>query len=79
MHRGDAVVLTPLDEAYAMRPSLAHLNTARADAEAKAKAAVDDDEDDEKPEPQPLTVRTSKPPRVLRLGITQPHGVLTAL
>ncbi len=67
-------MLTPVDEAYALRPSLAHLGASRADAEAKAAAAAAaasaaaaapesaPDEDEKPAELQPLTVRPLSPP-----------------
>ena len=67
--RDDDVLLVPVEDAYALRPSLAHLGTTRAEAEAKAAAekAVADKEaaqqqaqaaedEDKAHELQPLTV-----------------------
>ena len=55
-HRGNRAVLTPLDEAYALRPSLAHMSSSKGEADAKGKAAAEDDEDEKPPDPQPVTV-----------------------
>ena len=49
-------MLTPLDEAYALRPSLAHMSSLKGDADVKGKAATEDDEDEKPPDPQPVTV-----------------------
>ncbi len=50
------MVLTPLDEAIALRPSLAHLATARAESDPRKGAASMQDEDEKPSELQPLTV-----------------------
>ena len=50
-------MLTPIDEAYALRPSLAHMSSTRNDADAKAKAAAEDEEDEKPSEPQHIRVR----------------------
>ena len=49
-------MLTPLDEAYALRPSLAHMSSSKGEVDAKGKAAAEDDEDEKPPDPQPVTV-----------------------
>lgn len=49
-------MLTPVDEALALRPSLAHLATARAELESKKSAASAPDEDEKPADLQPLTV-----------------------
>ena len=54
--RGDKAVLTPIDEAYALRPSLAHMSSTRNEADAKAKAAAEDEEDEKPSEPQHIRV-----------------------
>jgi hypothetical protein len=71
LNREDDVVLVPVEEAWALRPSLAHLGTTRAEAEAKAAAAAaaaesaaaaaqqqlqQQEEDEKTQELQPLTV-----------------------
>jgi hypothetical protein len=54
--RNGRVVLTPVEEAFALRPSLDHLAK---ELEAKTLSATDIREDEEKPpELQPLTVST---------------------
>lgn len=62
LRRKGCVVLTPVDEAYALRPSLEHLAK---EPEAKAVLqSVDSREEDEKgTELQPLTVRPLPVPR----------------
>ena len=50
-------MLTPIDEAYALRPSLAHMSSTRNEADAKAKAAAEDEEDEKPSEPQHIRVR----------------------
>ena len=59
--RGDRAVLTPLDEAYALRPSFAHMSSSRSEADAKAKAAAEDEEDEKPSEPQHVRVRPLLP------------------
>lgn len=54
--RGDKAVLTPIDEAYALRPSLVHMSSTRSEADAKAKAAAEDEEDEKPSEPQHIRV-----------------------
>ena len=54
--RGDKAVLTPIDEAYALRPSLAHMSSTRNEADAKAKAAAEDEEEEKPSEPQHIRV-----------------------
>ncbi|BDA41399.1 probable DNA-directed RNA polymerase III subunit RPC5 at N-terminal half [Coccomyxa sp. Obi] len=58
--RGNRVVLTPVDEALALRPSLAHLAKARAELESKISAASRPDEDEKPAELQPLTVQVKR-------------------
>lgn len=55
--RDNKAVLTPLDEAYALRPHLAHMASAHSEADAKAKAAAEEEEDEKASEPQPVKVR----------------------
>lgn len=55
--RGNDAVLTPLDEAYALRPSLAHMSSARGDSDAKGRAAAEDEEDEKPSEPHRVSVR----------------------
>ena len=54
-------MLTPLDEAYALRPSLAHMSSSKGEADSKGKAAAEDDEDEKPPDPQPVTVSRLRP------------------
>lgn len=50
------MVLTPLDEAIALRPCLAHLATTRPESEPMRFAAGLQDQDEKPAELQPLTV-----------------------
>ena len=70
MHRGNRAVLTPLDEAYALRPSLAHMSSSKGEADAKGKAAAEDDEDEKPLDPQPVTVsclHSRQPPCLMQV------------
>ncbi|CAL5222734.1 g5141 [Coccomyxa viridis] len=58
--RGDKAVLTPIDEAYALRPSLAHMSSTRNEADAKAKAAAEDEEEEKPSEPQHIRVHVQR-------------------
>ncbi|CAL8461876.1 g1407 [Coccomyxa elongata] len=58
--RGNRVVLTPVDEALALRPSLGHLARARAELESRISAASVPDEDEKPAELQPLTVQVKR-------------------
>ncbi len=55
-------MLTPVDEALALRPSLGHLARARAELESRISAASVPDEDEKPAELQPLTVGRHAPP-----------------
>lgn len=73
------MVLTPLDEAIALRPSLAHLATARAESEPRRAAASVQEEDEKPAELQPLTVGAKTPAFAITCCSLLSHSLLGPL